>query len=85
MVGSGFSDTLGQLTETQNGIFSVFYAGWRGGGGVPYIDPKIYEDGTQLLDWENYLIRISRYCVRFEKFGESIKLSIFRMQTEHTI
>jgi len=80
LVGPGFSDNLCHLTETQNGIFSVFYAGWPGGGGVPHIDPQIWEDGTQILDWEDYLIPISTgtiYYVRFEKFGDSVKLSVF--------
>jgi len=81
VVGPGFSDTLGTLNKTQNGIFSVFYAGWPGGGGVPHLDLHIYENGTQILDWKEFLdLRISRsttYYVRLEKSGDKVTINIF--------
>jgi hypothetical protein len=81
VVGIGFSDTLGTLNETQNGIFGAFYAGWPGGGGVPHLDLRIYENGTQILNWTQFLdLRISRYrtyYVRLEKTGNVVTYSIF--------
>ncbi|MGD2086185.1 MAG: hypothetical protein PVH61_08380 [Candidatus Aminicenantes bacterium] len=79
--GVGFSDTLGTLNETQNGIFGVFYAGWPGGGGVPHLDLRIYENGINILDWTLFLdFKISTnktYYVRIEKFGDQVTISIF--------
>jgi hypothetical protein len=81
IIGPGFSDTLGSLTETQNGIFGVFYAGWPGGGGVPHLDLCIFENGIQTLDWTLFLdFLISKnktYYVRLEKFGDQVTISIF--------
>ncbi|NIM79499.1 MAG: hypothetical protein GTN82_01730, partial [Candidatus Aminicenantes bacterium] len=81
VVGPGFSDTLGATSTTQNGIFSVFYAGWPGGGGVPHLDLHIYENGTQVLDWTQFLdLRISTgttYYLRVEKSGGNVTFSIF--------
>ncbi|UCH96035.1 MAG: PKD domain-containing protein [Candidatus Aminicenantes bacterium] len=81
VVGIGFSDTPGTLNETQNGIFGAFYAGWPGGGGVPHLDLRIYENGTNILNWRLFLdFLISRgrpYYVRIEKFGDQVTISIF--------
>jgi hypothetical protein len=81
VVGPGFSDTLGQTSEIQNGIFSVFYAGWPGGGGVPHLDLHIYENGTQILDWTQFLDLListgTTYYLRVEKSGGNVTFSIF--------
>lgn len=81
IVGIGFSDTLGTLNETQNGIFGSFYAGWPGGGGVPHLELRIFENGINILDWKLFLdFCISRgrpYYVRIEKIGDQVTISIF--------
>jgi hypothetical protein len=81
VVGPGFSDTLGATSTTQNGIFSVFYAGWPGGGGVPHLDLHIYENGTQILDWTQFLDLListgTTYYLRVEKSGSNVTFSIF--------
>jgi hypothetical protein len=81
VVGPGFSDTCGTTNTIQNGIFSVFYAGWPGSGGVPHLDLHIYENGTQILDWTEFLDLListgTTYYLRVEKSGGKVTFSIF--------
>lgn len=81
IIGPGFSDTLDSLTETQNGIFCTFYAGWPGSGGVPHLELRIIENGISILNWRLFLdfliSRGSTYYPRLEKFGNQVTISIF--------
>ncbi|NIM15433.1 MAG: hypothetical protein GTO45_25945 [Candidatus Aminicenantes bacterium] len=81
IVGPGFSDTPGTMSEIQNGIFGVFYAGWPGGGGVPHLALRIYENKKQILEWTqflDFLISMNKtYYVRLEKIENEVTISIF--------
>jgi len=89
LIGPGFSDTIGTIFTTQNGAYAIYYAGFGG----PQIAILTFVNG--ILEWNcggwgNIPNRIwistnNTYYVRFEKSGDTLKLSIFSdtERTEH--
>jgi len=78
-IGPGFSDTLGTIDQIENGVYSVYYAGF----GYPQIAIATRENGIPVWSWgpsgdNNIGISLNTtYYVRLEKFADTVTLSIF--------
>jgi len=81
IVGPGFSDIQGTIDTIQNSVYAVYYAGYGG----PQIDIATFVNGSVEWSWGGWGDTPNRiwintnttYYVRFEKNGDTLKLSVF--------
>ncbi len=82
IIGPGFSDIHGTMDTIQNGVYSVYYAGFGG----PQIDIATFVNGIAEWSWgvvggeqpnRIWINTNTTYYVRFEKNEDTLKLSIF--------